>query len=314
MGKTANELEQLIKKSVKGIPEDAVLALSGGVDSSLLAALLRPKRVVTVELPFGEQFDELNYTKKVVDYLKLNHTVVTFNIQDFDEVMEKAVKVIGRPIPHFNIYPLYKMYEKLALDGVKNVILGDGPDESMCGYTRHLIMKYLYDSYNLFEYYHPTMDKILPHVSVAYKRILSDPDVNRLSVESIFKRFGLVKAMCAIDMEFMRPSMIDMSDGLAKHFGIKNIRPYETKAVDDFMFNLPDEMKIAVKSDKNGQTLYGKWLLRVIASNYLTVDIAWRKHKVGGPLVPVNKIKGWLNTDGEFGKTSYLRWQKEILA
>ncbi len=313
MDREADKLEQLIKKHLKGIPKDAVLALSGGIDSALLATLLKPK-VVTVEVPFGEDYDELDNAKKIATYLKLNHSVVTFNILDFDEVMVKAVKIIGKPIPHFNIYPLYKMYERLSKEGFKNVVLGDGPDESMCGYTRHLIMDYLYDSYEAFDRYGPTIDKVLPPPAITYKRILSDPNIDQLSISSIFEEYEIIKAMCLVDMELMRPSMNTMSDKLAEHFGIKNWRPYEIGAVDDFMFNLPDEMKIGKNYNQTDPSLYGKWLLRVVTSNYFTMDIAWRKHKMGGPLVPVNQIKGWFNTDGKYGKKSYLRWQKEILA
>ena len=314
MDKEPDQLEQLIKNSLKGIPKDAVLALSGGIDSALLAALMKPK-VVTVEIPFGKKYDELD-SAKVVEHLRLkNHIVVTFNIADFDKVMEKAVKAIGKPVSHFNIYPLYKMYEQLSLNGVKNVVLGDGPDESMCGYTRHLIMNYLYKAYDKeeFNHYHPTLDKALIKPATAYRRILSDPNVDPISIESIFKRHSLIKAMCTIDMELMRPSMMTMADKLAKHFGIKNWRPYEIGAVDDFMSNLPDEMKIARNYNNSEDFLYGKWLLRVVANDYLPEEIVWRKQKMGGPLVPVNKIKGW-RKDGQFGKASYLAYQRRILA
>jgi len=41
------------------------------------------------------------------------------------------VKAIGRPIPHFNIFPLFTMYRKLYYMEEKELILGDGPDETM---------------------------------------------------------------------------------------------------------------------------------------------------------------------------------------
>jgi len=105
----------------------------------------------------------------------------------------------------------------------------------------------------------------------------------------------------------MRPDMDDMSNALAKHFGITNHRPYQdNQELDDFMRDLPEEEKIH-------QVEYGKYALRKIAEKYLPLEIAWRKGKVGGPVYPVNAKKGWLDIDGEFGKTEYIKWQKEIL-
>ena len=43
-----NTLEKLIKESIKKVPKDATLAISGGIDSSLLLALGKYRHTVTV--------------------------------------------------------------------------------------------------------------------------------------------------------------------------------------------------------------------------------------------------------------------------
>jgi hypothetical protein len=70
------------------------------------------------------------------------------------------------------------------------------------------------------------------------------------------------------------------------------------------MFNLPKELKV-----KNNE--FGKYLLRKLAAHLLPPEIAWRLQKIGGPVVPVNEIKGW-DLD-PFDKSKYLQYQKEIL-
>jgi hypothetical protein len=96
-----------------------------------------------------------------------------------------------------------------------------------------------------------------------------------------------------------------MSNGIAKHFKIKNHRPYQdNEELDNFMKNLPIEAKI--------QGEYGKWSLRQILAQYMP-DVADRKKKVGGPVYPVNLFKGWDKEDGEFGKTQWLKYQNEII-
>lgn len=298
------ELEKRIKAETdkyQGIP----VALSGGIDSSLLAALVRPKFVISVQLP-SDIHNEIKYSKKVAKHLGLKQEIVVPDDSKFDEYFAEAVKVIGRPIPHFNIFPLWCMYKKLAEMGEKELILGDGPDETMCGYARNLIIDYLYRvaSIPAFVPYFDLIKKILPPPIEAYALLVgkSEDELAALNVPGD----DIIKSMGRVDCALMRPDMDDMSNKIAEHFGIKNIRPYQDNGeLDAFMFNLPAE-------DKIRSVEFGKFLLRQIAAKYLPEEIAWRKVKVGGPVYPVNVMKGWME-NGPFDKTRYLAEQEKIL-
>lgn len=269
------------------------IALSGGIDSSLLAAITSPKFAVIVNIPGDdERFSEFHHARKVAQHLDLEYRIVELDLDKFDEYMKIAVKAIGRPIPHFNIFPLFCMYNELAEWGETDLILGDGPDEVMCGYARDLILEYLYKIYNFeaFEHYHPLIGKILP-----------------LKFQAVELLTGkMAPSMLEANLA-MRKDMDDMSDGLAKYFGITNHRPYQDDKELDLAFaTLPKEEKIF-------DVEYGKYALRKLAEQYIPYDIAWRKKKVGGPLFSVNKLKGWDKIDGEFRKTQYLKYQEDIL-
>lgn len=286
-------LEKLIKKyanKYEGMP----IALSGGIDSGVLASIIKPKFAITVELPGGDKYNEIEYSQKVADYLDLDLIVVKCDDSKWDEYMPIAVKAIGRPIPHFNIFPLFFMYKKLQEMGEKNVVLGDGPDETMCGYARDLIINYLYKVYKFkaFENYSPLIDRILPPIDQAISRCVG------LETRS--------KDVSIVDINIMRPDMDDMSNGIAKYFGITNHRPYQDNVeIDDYMLALPEKKKIK-------DVEYGKYALRRIAAKYLPGDIAWRRKKVGGPVYPVNVMRNWMK-NGEFDKTAYMQYQQEIL-
>src|SRR4030042_3675234 len=304
MDKTTNKLEELIKKAASRYARMPI-AISGGIDSGLLAALIKPKFAINVELPGGDKYNESEYARIVARHLGITLHVVKLDNSKFDEVIEKAVRIIGKPVSHFNIFPLFEMYQVLRdIFKEEDLVLGDGPDESMCGYTRHLIMNYLFDIYNFeaFEHYRPVIDELIEPTKY-YKMIGHDvPNTGFVSLND------LTSWMCEIDMKLKRPEMDTMSNKLAKHFGIKNHRPYQdNKEVDEFMFNFPPELKIH-------KVEYGKYALRLIAEKYLPKEIVWRKQKVGGPVYPVNKVKGWDKTEGEFGKRKWLKWQKQILS
>lgn len=283
------QLEKKIKEAV-GPHTGKALALSGGVDSSLLAVLMKPKFAISVELPGDEKYNEIEWAKKVCRRLGIEHVIVTCDDSKWDEYMKAAVKAIGRPIPHFNIFPLFCMYKKLHEMGETELVLGDGPDETMCGYARDLIFHYLYNAYHIeaFEHYKPLIDKILPIESDAIK-----------ALTGLDGYVDIVSADIA-----MRKDMDDMSNGIAAHFGIKNIRPYQDdQELDNYMRDLPMSDKISGE--------YGKWTLRRILAQYLP-DVADRKKKVGGPVYPVNVLRGWMKR-GEFNKTDYMAYQERIL-
>lgn len=268
------------------------LALSGGLDSSLLAALIKPKFVISVELPGGEKYNEIKWAKRVAKHLKIGHIIVKPDDSRFEEYVTDAVRAIGRPIPHFNIFPLYVMYRRLAEMGEKELILGDGPDETMCGYGRDLIIEHLYGVYDIeaLEHYKPLMDKILPPKSEAIR---------------LTTNLGGFDDIVEADIA-MRKDMDDMSNGIARHFGITNIRPYQDNPeLDNYMRDLPMKDKI--------HRGYGKYLLRKIAAKHLPPGVAWRLKKVGGPVYPVNLLHGGLVEEGEFGKKYWLEYQRKIL-
>ena len=302
------QLEGLIKKAAKKY-EGMSIALSGGIDSGLLAALIKPKFAINVELPGGDRYNESEIARQLAVDLGITLHVVKLSHDDFVSDCEKAFKIIGKPVPHFNIFPLYKMFQALR-DVFKetDLVLGDGPDESMCGYTRHLIMAYLYNVYNFdaFKDYAYTIDKTLLQWQEVYADVARTDILWRELTSSFVPIDFLIQEMCSLDMEKKRPEMNIMADKLGEHFGIKVHRPYETKEVDEFMFNLPPELKIH-------KVEYGKYALRLIAEKYLPKEIAWQKHKVGGPVYPVNLKMGYNKTEGEFGKCEWLKWQRKVL-
>jgi asparagine synthetase B (glutamine-hydrolysing) len=302
-------LEAQIEKHIKLVKEEAGafnLMLSGGVDSGTLAAMGDPDVVISVRLPYGDRYDEYEDMEKTVKHLGLEDRWVVLELDNYDihQAMREAVKAIGRPIPHFNIFPLFVAYRAAEKMGLSSIVVGDGPDESMAGYTRHLIMKYLYDIYDFeaFYQYAPTIDKIFGGFEETYATLIGK---TISEVKPIMdKHSGNLRKMCAVDMDLMREDMDDMGNKIAQSFGLEIYRPLQYPEIDDFMFNLPDE-------DKIHKVEFGKYLLRRVAADYLPEEIAWRKQKIGGPLVPMNKLLGI--DEPEFSKKGYLEYQEKIL-
>jgi len=300
-------LEELVKQSaeeaVAGAGKFAV-ALSGGSDSGLMVALTETENAITVKLPFGEMYDEFADARLTVRRLGIpNHLVVLPDHAEFDAAMRVAVPLVGRVTRHFSLFPLYKVFERLAEEGFDSLVFGDGPDESMCGYIRCVFLDHIYNAPRnipTFSYYQGHFDKLPPPWEIYAKTMDRDPEEIRVLMEGE----SLIRGMGRVEMTLTRADVGGICDIFGEHFGIRILRPYMEPEVDRFMFELPDEMKI--------HNHWGKYLLRRVAAGYLPKKIVWRRRKMGGPVYPVNVLQGWLEK-GEFNKDRYLEYQREIL-
>ena len=137
-----DNLETLQSLLLKEAPKykSMPIALSGGIDSSLLAAIIKPKFAMSVDVPGGDKYGEINYAKRVALELGIDHLIVVPDDSEFDECMEKAVKAIRRPIPHFNIFPLFCMFRELSNLGETDLIQQTIPIQDTINVANRLII------------------------------------------------------------------------------------------------------------------------------------------------------------------------------
>ena len=112
--------------------------LSGGVDSSLIAALAARRRpgIPAFSLGFAEtDFSELPFARRVAEHLDIPHHVVEITADDVLESLPHLVKQYGQPFGDASAVPSYCV-ARLARSHVKVCLTGDGGDESFGGYWR----------------------------------------------------------------------------------------------------------------------------------------------------------------------------------
>ena len=132
-------VERLLEKAVqKRLMSDVPLGvfLSGGVDSSIIAAIM--KRNVTDLNSFTvgmKDSDDLYYSKLVADNLKTKHNELVYTKEDMLKVLPKVIyhlESFDAPLVRSAI-PSYFL-AKLAGKQVKVVLTGEGADELFSGY------------------------------------------------------------------------------------------------------------------------------------------------------------------------------------
>lgn len=134
-------LEAAIRTAVELRSDEGVVALSGGVDSTLVASLAR-RECVAVGL---EGSHDLKRAKVAAELLGLACTFVTISEED----IASALPIVVRTIPEKNpvntgiALTQYFIARWAGEHGYQRIITGQGADELFGGYTRYLVSETL---------------------------------------------------------------------------------------------------------------------------------------------------------------------------
>jgi len=334
----AEELRSLLADAVRLRLRSDVpvgLFLSGGLDSSLLAAMAKPAKTFTCHLPYGPAYDELNYARVMGDALGCEMHTVTVTPEDFRRDFPKVIWHLEQPIATTSSIAEFAL-ARLASQHVKVAIGGQGSDEAFGGYVRYALLaeEERLGRSPLFREYRP-LAKLLwgsevfgPAADRYFKLIQRGVGSSAPldEVRRIFDRSGsLVDRMGAVDFRMTFPSLITMNDRASAAFGVENRTPFLDHRVVEFAFRLPQSMKL-----QGAQT---KILLREAARGLIPDAIVDRPDKQGLG-VPVGRwlrheLRGWADelcssleqrgirlepsqNRGEFDRTLFTRVSLEL--
>lgn len=137
------QLEEILIKSfslrmVSDVPVGVFL--SGGIDSSLVTALLQKESghpLNTFNISFEDKlFNEGIISKQISQILGTKHTSIECNEQDFLNVIPKLSYIYDEPFGDSSAIPTY-LVSKYARESVKVALSGDGGDELFGGYAKY---------------------------------------------------------------------------------------------------------------------------------------------------------------------------------
>lgn len=313
-------VDSSIEKKTKYFNDRSMIgqSLSGGVDSSYLAASFRPKKTFTVGYD-DKEFSEIDNAKDLSDIIGAEHFAeVIDSDKSFGKINDIAY-MCDMPFANLSAIPMYFLSGRIE-EHTHAVLSGEGADEFFGGYYEYLEPKYM------------KLYKVLPRGlrrSIGKKMLRSDKDfkgknflIKGLPTEDWYigqaKIFHENEAFSLVQDDFKKAPRVhevlapyfekvkDKTDIQKKQYldfhvwmandivlkadrmnighSVQLITPLLDEDLLDFARTLPDEMKI--QGDKV------KIAFREAALKQLPED--WAKRKKKGYVVPVRK---WLKED-----------------
>ncbi|MFH1913884.1 MAG: asparagine synthase (glutamine-hydrolyzing) [Pseudomonadota bacterium] len=121
--------------------------LSGGIDSSLVTALMQTqshRSVRTFSIGFEEAaYNEAPHARAVASHLGTNHTEIVLSQRDLLDIVPLVPRFWDEPFADSSQIPTFALC-RLARQHVTVALSGDGGDELFNGYERHLFLNSLW--------------------------------------------------------------------------------------------------------------------------------------------------------------------------
>src|SRR5579884_1567150 len=275
--------------------------LSGGVDSSAIAALMKRMRrepVKTFSVGYKEgAYSELSYAREVSSAIGTDHHEIVVGMEDFFNALPHLVWHEDEPIAWPSSIPLY-FVSRLASEHVKVVLTGEGSDELFGGYHRY--QHYLFnrrwsDRYSAA----PARLRALVRDGISNSRMLSanlrrklqhtflgrEDTVESLQLDNFYGAFSaeersrMLKAKPGRDpyrsyLDYWNARQASVQEQMSMAASIESRVPFLDHPFVEFSTRVPDNLKI-----RNGQ---GKYILKRAVEDLLPREIIYRK-KMGFP-------------------------------
>lgn len=192
----ADELEYLLKQSInRQMMADVPLGafLSGGVDSSIIVALMQVQSnrpVKTFTIGFREEaYNEAEYAHAVAKQLGSEHTELYVSSEQAMAVIPMLPHMYDEPFADSSQIPTW-LVSKLAREQVTVSLSGDGGDELFGGYNRYFIGQSIWNK--------------LDRIPLAFRGSLAGA-VTSIAPESWNSVIGKIEALLPSKLRFGNP-------------------------------------------------------------------------------------------------------------
>lgn len=135
---SSSNTQRVLRENLKEIVQkysDSSLLLSGGLDSSILACLMKPKFSIVTSL--GTDSMDIEYARRIARKYSENHIECVVDFDDIIMTVPHIVKTFKTfdPLEIRNSAVIYLGLKTSRDQGFMSVVTGDGADELFAGYS-----------------------------------------------------------------------------------------------------------------------------------------------------------------------------------
>jgi asparagine synthase (glutamine-hydrolysing) len=272
------------------------VALSGGLDSSSIAAIAKSYNSNIEALTFGalgQKQSEGPLVDKLAKHLGIKVNYVWPNIEQVKNAFDNCIDNQDSPILSLSYIAEFLVYQQARDLGFKVMLGGQGGDETFMGYRKYQVYKLLDDiternyssafiqGLNLIRILKNEVFQISRYLK-SLKRIsqkrdlhtvlnikLDDASINLGDFQKLSPMYRQVYDICEVSV----PVQVKSEDRNSMASSIETRAPFLDYRVVEFGISLPQNFKI-----KNG---YGKWILRDVMKGYIPDEIRLARYKRG---------------------------------
>lgn len=322
--KTDDDIQSEVESAVINSVSDHLMSdvgytlqLSGGVDSSVIAALAAKadnKQIASFGLDLvGEKYNEAPYRHMVVEQYGLDHHEIPVDGEIYADALPRAVRHMEGPVAHSGC-PLLMLLCEHSRKVSKVILTGEGADEFFGGYSRYgdwrklarqeMISKWLPRALTPPVWPFMGIRRYSGQDFATYASVYHDPNPMwalfpdlpspRGARENVSARFGDFRSrMFAVDQMAYLESLLVRQDKMSMASSVEARVPFTHMPLAKILNQIPHKLRAP-----GGQT---KPLLKNLADKLLPHEVVHRR-KIGLVL----PLERWLSDDKALGR--YLDW------
>ena len=298
--KTIRKFKSLVKDAIKirsrtDLPFGCYV--SGGIDSSIVACLSRPKYLFIATVDEREYFNENRYVNILKEALDAKVIQIKLEPSQFPKYFVEMVYALDFPTTSLAAFSQFVLSKEAAKRGLKIMLSGLGVDEYLGGYVRHVGMiidskdKAINEQYKCYDsLFAKTNNRT--NLTKKYFAIINRSEYKSKEAAEIVKNIfnaerTLLNSIASTDFKISFPPLLRLDDRINMHFGIESRSPFLDYRIIEFAYLLGNNYKIRKSENK----ILTKYILRRAFEKEIPLEIINRKDKVGFP----SPINIWLN-------------------
>lgn len=270
--------------------KNPIAAVSGGVDSSVVALELKPKIIYSGYYD-GDEYDETRYSSKISSLIQSQHLIFRLTEDDFIENVFDCAEAVCVPAGGFGSVMEYAVLKKvLGKVDSDAVLFGHGGDEIFMGYFFNHFIRLFYQSGKEEPSYMPnfapskrelvesTIDfMIVMSINRCGRNVFRLPFVKSWMYPILSNIDDVLSKLLCVNINWTLPTLLHLNGQICRSLGVEGYSPLANK----------DFVRLAWWLNSSVPLIRTKYRLRTVHRD-IPEEISLERNKRGFP-IPVGR-------------------------